>query len=115
LQSINARFGNEVGDTVLKALADRMRKEFHAGDLLFRWNGPTLVALLPREETIDEMRRTVKRTFEVPFEMDFYLRGRQIMLPVAAAWSVVRIIPPASTVFGYIERFVATQSPRDYC
>ena len=48
--AFNVRFGREVGDEVLTAFSRMIQKTLHTGDRLFRWSGPTLVALLPRSE-----------------------------------------------------------------
>lgn len=115
LQTLNARFGHQVGDRILRALGTRIEESLQKTDMLFRWNGPTLVALLWREETIEQVRRAIKVSLETPFDREFDIGGRQVLIPISAAWSVIGLIPPASNSFHYIDRFVASQSPRDYC
>jgi PleD family two-component response regulator len=48
MQSINARFGHEVGDQVIKIIADFARVKLSGADYLFRCSGPALVALHSR-------------------------------------------------------------------
>jgi diguanylate cyclase (GGDEF)-like protein len=115
LQSLNARFGQEVGDRVLRALAERLKESLGDSDVLYRWTGPAIVALLWRDENIEQVRRSVRHIFDTPFEKELDIGGRQILIPVSAAWSVIGLIPPAANSFNYVDRFVASQSPRDYC
>jgi diguanylate cyclase (GGDEF)-like protein len=115
LQSLNARFGQELGDRVLKALAEHMKDGLEDSDVLFRWSGPTIVALIWREDSIEQVRKSVRHLFETPFEKEFDLSGRSVMIPIGAAWSVIGLIPPAVNSFNYIDRFVAGQTPKDYC
>jgi len=56
LQAINARYGSDVGDAVLKELGSHMRKNLQPNDRLFRWNGPTITGLIQRENNITEVR-----------------------------------------------------------
>lgn len=114
LQSLNARFGQEVGDRVLRALAERLKLEFDDSDVLFRWSGPTIVVLTWREDTIEQVRKWVRNIFESPFEKEFDIGGRKVLIPLTAAWSVIGLIPPAVNSFNYVDRFVASQSPKDY-
>jgi diguanylate cyclase (GGDEF)-like protein len=115
LQTLNARFGQQVGDRILRAFGARIKENLLETDMLFRWDGPALVALLWREETLEQVRKTVKRTFDAPYEKEFDIGDRQVLVPISPAWSVIGLIPPATNSFNYIDRFVASQSPRDYC
>ena len=115
LQSLNARFGQHVGDRVLRALAQRLQDSFEDSDVLFRWNGPAIIAMLWRDESIEDVRKSVRHIFDTPFEKEFDIGGRNVLIPIGAAWSVIGLIPPAVNSFNYIDRFVASQSPRDFC
>lgn len=49
---INDRYGHPIGDRVLQAVSSVFRRELRAGDLLARYGGEEIIALLP--ETSDE-------------------------------------------------------------
>lgn len=116
LQPINARFGKAVGDQLLRV----MRRHIEAsvlsqGDQLFRWTGPTFVALLARQESIDQVRSGLKRRLDGKIENEVDVGGRSALIPLSVAWSAIALIPPAANVPLYIDKFVASQIPRDYC
>jgi diguanylate cyclase (GGDEF)-like protein len=115
LQSINARFGGDVGDQVLKALrthveASLMDKE----DRLFRWVGPAMILLMPRQQDINQVRSTARRAIERVAQREFDVGGRTVLIPLSVAWSVIALIGPPENAPKFIERFVAGQMPRDY-
>jgi diguanylate cyclase (GGDEF)-like protein len=114
LKSINARFGDEVGDRVLAELARHIRTNLPAGDLLFRWSGPTLVAVMPRQCSIDRMRTDLNAIFGKPIQREFTIAGRTVLIPISAAWAVFALIPPLATILKHVDTFAANQAPLDY-
>jgi GGDEF domain-containing protein len=114
MQPINARFGNSVGDEVLKVIRKYIEANIiFPGDRLFRWTGPTLVALMARQEGIDQMRAWLARVLDRKIENEFDLGGRSALIPLSVAWSVIALIPPATNMPLFIDKFVAAQMPRD--
>jgi GGDEF domain-containing protein len=114
LKSINARFGDAVGDQVLAELASHMKSSLPAGDALFRWSGPTLLAVMPRQCSIDRMRTDLNSVFGRPFQKEFTIAGRSVLIPISAAWAVFALIPPLATILKHVDTFVASQAPMDY-
>ena len=114
LQSINARFGNAIGDQLFRILAGRLQDGLKPGDRLFRWSGPTLLMMLTRTYGIDQARSEVRGLLDVsPAEFDL---GRpSISIGLSTAWTVVGLIPPLGTILKHLETFIASQTPRDYC
>jgi len=114
LQSINARFGNRIGDQVLAELTRHLKANLMATDSLFRWSGPTLLVVMSRHCTLDRIRIDVKPLFGKSVEREFDVGGRSVLIPVAAAWAVFGLVPPATTILKHIDAFVASQMPKDY-
>jgi GGDEF domain-containing protein len=50
LQAVNQRFGYTVGDEVLCEFAARVAGNLCNDAQFYRWNGPTLVAVLKRDD-----------------------------------------------------------------
>ncbi|MGJ5816493.1 diguanylate cyclase domain-containing protein [Paludibaculum fermentans] len=116
MQPINARFGQAAGDEMLRLLKKHVQTQvMQDGEHLFRWTGPTLVALLPRQETIDQIRSKLKRVLDVPLQNEVDIGGRTVLLPLSIAWSVIALIPPITNTSLFISKFIASQTPLDYC
>jgi GGDEF domain-containing protein len=115
LQPLNARFGNGVGDEVIRHWQKYIQMNVLVpGDHLFRWGGPTLVALITRPDSIDQIRGDLKRVLDKRLEKEFDVGGRTALIPLSVAWSAMALIPPASNVPLFLDKFVAAQIPRDY-
>jgi len=115
IQPINARFGQEAGDQVLRLFKESFERQVIAGDRLFRWTGPALVAVLERTETLEAVRAEVRRMLDVcTGNKTIDIGGRQVMIALTAGWSVFMLIPPVATAFKQIQTFIASQGSRDY-
>jgi GGDEF domain-containing protein len=114
LQSINARFGAGIGDQVLAELARHTQRSLTPGDGIYRWTGPALLTIMPRQCTIDRMRLDVKPVFSKCLDKEFDVGGRNVLIPVSPAWAVFGLAPPVATILKHIDTFVASQTPRDY-
>ena len=68
-KSINDRFGHEVGDSVLKIAAERLRKSLRSDDIVGRPGGDEFVALVPdvNEEVANRLAKRLTRTLEQPY------------------------------------------------
>ena len=114
LRTVNARFGPAVGDRVLAELARHVESRLQPGDALFRWSGPSLLALLPRQCTIDRMRDELRPILGKPIQKDFDIGGRDVLIPISPAWAVFGLVPPPATILKHIDTFMASQAPKDY-
>lgn len=113
VEAISARFGKEAGNWMLSRFREFVESQFEATDLLFRWCGPAIVALVERAQPFDQMRAFVKRVFETPISETIDVNGRSVFVPISAAWSIFTISATPETTEKLIQKFVAGQGCRD--
>jgi diguanylate cyclase (GGDEF)-like protein len=105
VQTINQRFGYEVGDNVLRQYAEFLRKGLPVADLLFRWAGSTLVAILQRQSRVEIVRDEISSLVDEPLEITVSSAKRAILLPIASRWSVFQCLPDAELLIASINDF----------
>ena len=109
----NLRFGLKVGDEVLQHFAAWIGKNFREEDRLFRWSGPTLVALLPRVSRLEIVREELARVMATPFEYTVQTASRGVLLPVSARWALFPMMASPRLLFHKIDSFTNFQSGND--
>jgi GGDEF domain-containing protein len=114
IQAINARFGYLVGDKILNVFKSSFEKTISGQDRLFRWRGPALVALLERNQTIEQVRSEIRRFADTKLEETLEVGTRSIMMPISATWTVIPVAPPSDGLMRKIEAFLSAQVPREY-
>lgn len=112
--AINARFGWEVGDGVMRLVKSHVEKPLTQEGALFRWDGPVLVALIHREDPVDRVRAELRKSLEFRMEKIFQLGDRTALVPISTAWSVVPVTDPVEEVWQNVEKFIATQNPGEH-
>ncbi|PSL42730.1 PAS domain S-box-containing protein/diguanylate cyclase (GGDEF)-like protein [Salsuginibacillus halophilus] len=84
---INHNFGHETGDTLLRAVGDRLRQFAKFGDLTVRWSGEEFLFIHPiqtPEETNVELGDQLIQLFEEPIRVS----GLELHVPVRIGVSV---------------------------
>ncbi|MBV1774702.1 GGDEF domain-containing protein [Burkholderiaceae bacterium DAT-1] len=87
---INDQFGHDVGDMVLRELADRLSSRLRKNDLLARWGGEEFLIALTlgtegnREQTAEALRQLIADT---PFHCNDHL------IPVTISFGLVHLNP----------------------
>lgn len=114
LRAINLRFGRDGGDRILCRFGEFLQQQLLPTDRLFRWNGPTLVAVLDRSETLDQIRNEAHRILEPKLEETLEVEGRFVMIRVSAAWSAFQLLTTAESAQRQIDTFAASQHTEEY-
>jgi GGDEF domain-containing protein len=114
VHAVNARFGYAIGDEVLAEAAQHFRESLSNEDQLFRWQGPALVAILKREESIDAVREELRRFADKKIDKTFMFGARSILLPISTSWTVFLIESPLDALIRKVETFTAAQLSSDY-
>jgi len=109
VQSVNARFGFGVGDRMLRAFKVNIERQLLRADRLFRWDGPAIVVLMDRTESIGQVRAQVRRILEAHIDETFDVDGRSVLVPIIADWLVFPLTAPAALAVKQIQAFIAGQ------
>ena len=111
VQSVNARFGFEVGDRMLRAFKNKMERYLLHADRMFRWDGPAIVVLMDRAEPISQVRTQIRRMVDSHIDESFDVDGRSVLIPITAEWLAFPLLPPVGLAGRQIQSFIASQSP----
>jgi len=88
LQVFNARFGYDVGDQILRSYAEHLVRQLGSKDRLFRWTGPTLVAVIFRAGRPERVREEIGQVMERRYEHSALIGGRPMNLIVSSRWAM---------------------------
>ncbi len=72
-KQLNDTWGHQFGDTLLKAVAERLRNNLRPQDLLSRWGGDEFVIVLPEllsRETVQSIAERLQRCLQKPFTLE---------------------------------------------
>jgi GGDEF domain-containing protein len=111
VQSVNTRFGLEVGDRMLRTFKENLERHLSGKDKLFRWEGPALVALMDRAEPVGQVRTQIRRILDGRLEQNFTVDGRSVLIPIHADFLIFPLMPPMTQAVRQIQKFVGVQSP----
>jgi GGDEF domain-containing protein len=111
VQSVNTRFGFEVGDRMLRTFKDNLERHLSQKDRLFRWEGPALVALMDRPEPVGQVRGQIRRILDGRLEQNFTVDGRSVLIPIHADFLIFPLMPPMSQAVRQIQKFVGGRAP----
>lgn len=111
---INTRFGYAVGDKVLRAYLEQLEAKLSPSDQLFRWSGPSFLALMGGSNRVEDVRERLRFTLSGKIERNFELTNRTVMLPISAAWAVFELGRPLEDLIGELDAFLTVQSPGQY-
>jgi diguanylate cyclase (GGDEF)-like protein len=113
LQVLNARFGREAGDEILAAYAQMVKKSLTPQDRLFRWGGPALIALLPRQRSLQLVRSEFTHIMETRLEHNIQTPSRSVLIPVSAKWCLYPMMAAPRLLVQKIDEFAAGPAPRE--
>jgi len=111
VQSVNTRFGFEVGDRMLRTFKDNLERHLSRKDKLFRWDGPAIVALMDRPEPVGQVRTQIRRILDGRLEQNFTVDGRSVLIPIHADFLIFPLMPPMAQAVRQIQKFVGGQAP----
>ena len=112
LEIINSRFGFRVGDRMLLQFSQHIGQQLAQGDQLFRWRGPTFVALLERDQAQKMVDAEVMRISASRIEYTVNTKDRDVLLRVNSSHNLFRVAPDADidAIIERIDSFAADRS-----
>jgi diguanylate cyclase (GGDEF)-like protein len=110
LHLYNTRFGRAVGDDLLRYFAETVRKSLPPRDILFRWTGPTLVAVLDRACSIEDARLELKRILDKIPTKTIETETRLATLSMASRWGVFPTTPAHKLLIRNIDMFTSVHN-----
>lgn len=113
LQVLNARFGREAGDEILAAYSQMVKKALTPQDQLFRWGGPALVAILPRQRSMPLVRSEFAHIMETRLEHNIQTPSRSVLIPVSAKWCLYPMMAAPRLLVQKIDEFAASPLLRE--
>jgi diguanylate cyclase (GGDEF)-like protein len=113
LQVLNQRFGRELGDAIVVAFVDMLKKRLNPEDLIFRWGGPAFVALLARPGSLERVRSELGRIMEAKLEHSIETSHRSVLVPIAARWTLFPMMAAPRLIYQKIDTFAAIPTERD--
>lgn len=110
LTTLNLRFGNKIGDEILRHYAETLRQQLPSEDRLFRWGGNALVALLLRPARIEQVRREFGRLVDTGYEHTVNTPSRLVHLPILPRWAVWPMMASPALLIQKLDSFASTQT-----
>jgi diguanylate cyclase (GGDEF)-like protein/PAS domain S-box-containing protein len=84
---INDTLGHWIGDLLIKAVAERLKKSFRTNDTLARLGGDEFILLLSEIEQIEDVARIAQKTIDL-LAQPFTLEGNDIIVNASVGISV---------------------------
>jgi hypothetical protein len=109
LETLTQSFGTGIGEAVLGRFASLVRQRLAGDDLLFRWSGPALAALLRRPTNMDTVRRELSPLVEYKLEHTLTTTSGTIQLPINARWTILPIMASPLLLFQKMDAFIAPE------
>ena len=113
LHGVNARFGYTVGDQLFRSTCDYLESHLKAGERVYRWTGPTVVAILKREGSFDQVERELGRFLDVRPERLFELGGHTAIVRIKVKWALFELSGSFGPVAAKIRETITTYTPRE--
>jgi GGDEF domain-containing protein len=112
LALINSRFGFAAGDSVLMLYAQHVAQRLGPDDHLFRWRGPSLLAVISASKNRASVLMEMRRIGSARFEHNVTIDGKAVLIPVTAVSLVaeLREYDSVAALANVLDRFTSERS-----
>jgi GGDEF domain-containing protein len=114
LDMINSRYGFKAGDQILMLFSQMLAQDLKPEDRLYRWRGPSFVALLSRNASIDSVRSELKRFSSTKLEKMLDVDNRKVLMRISSVCALISVMPNGQPrdIVPRIDAFIASQTAR---
>jgi hypothetical protein len=107
--SIAVRFGEDVRQSILKFLNQRLKEALLPSDRMVRWKRAAFVASLKRPGTVQDVRAELGSLARVEIPQFIEIGNRSIRLPISLSWAVFpgANFPSLDRLFEKVDEFIA--------
>jgi len=111
---LNDCFGYAIGDRLLSAFYQRLRRRLGSSDCIYRWSGTSFVALLERRRSLAQVRGELERVAGSDAELIVRIGDGALALATAASWAVFALRGAGSkeSMVGCLDHYVAANLGR---
>jgi hypothetical protein len=82
-------------------------------DVLCRWTGPTLVAVLRRDMPFERTKKELSSALNGRLEREIKLGTRTVLMPLSCNWTLFPSTGPVEVVSRKLDAFFASQASQD--
>ena len=108
---INTRFGFAIGDKILMLFGQHVAQRLLPNDQLYRWRGPSFLALVERDGPEMPVRAEIARLVSARLEQTVELGDRSVLLPIDASWMLVSLANSSvESISKKLDAFLTAQS-----
>ncbi len=86
-KDINDSLGHAIGDTLLKAIAERVRRCVREGDTVARIGGDEFTLLIPKVESVEDAARVAQKVIEA-LKIPFIIADRELFVTTSIGMSL---------------------------
>jgi GGDEF domain-containing protein len=102
VETLNRSLGGQSGDVILQRFAGFVRQQLPSIDQVFRWSGPTVVALL-RRRSAREVRSVIEPLLLQ--RLTVKIVNPDVQVPVSARWTVLPLMASPRLLFQKMDVF----------
>ena len=110
LDAINARFGFQAGDDVLRVVTQHLAEYFARDYLLFRWRGPCVICIMEKKMPMPLMVAEVKRVASMRLQQNMTMKNRDAIVAISMSCALISLESDSvEDVVARLEDFITAQ------
>jgi GGDEF domain-containing protein len=87
VEMVSQKYGFSAGEQALLVFSQHLAQKLDANDSLYRWRGPSFVALLSKRGSLDLVRAELTKLTGTRLQHEILVGNRSVLLPISVAWT----------------------------